>query len=336
MIFTNEFLKPKIVDVIETDKNNIKITIEPLEKGFGDTLGYMLRRVLLSYIPGCAVVEAKISGIPHEYVTKDGVYEDIIDILLNLSGIAFKLEDKSEVELSLNRKGPCKIIASDFVLPSGVEIINPEHTLATLDYSGTLGIDIRVIKSHGYRIGINKSDLNKKDLLGWLQLDAFFSPIEKVTYKVENTRIKNRTNLDKLIISMSTNGSIKASEALHISAKLLSEHLSIFINFENEKFQKNFLIKNNIDSNLFKTIDTLELTVRSANCLKLENIYYIGDLIQKTEIELLKMPNLGKKSLTEIKNILFKNNLTLGTKIENWVDTKNEYKNNNNNNNNKD
>lgn len=330
MALINEFLKPKIVDVVEIDKNSIKITIEPLEKGFGDTLGYILRRVLLSYIPGCAVVEAKISGIPHEYVTKDGIYEDIIDILLNLSGISFKLEDKTEVELSLNKKGPCKVLASDFILPNGVEIINPDHLIATLDSSGNLGLDIKVLKSHGYRIGINKSDLNKKDLLGWLQLDAFFSPIEKVSYKVESTRVKNRANLDKLVIFMSTNGSIKASEALHISAKLLSEHLSIFINFENEKFQKSPAAKSNIDLNLFKTIDSLELTVRSANCLKSENIYYIGDLIQKNEIELLKMPNLGKKSLTEIKNVLLKHNLTLGSKIDNWSEIKNEYKNKDN------
>lgn len=327
MVTTNEFLKPKIVDVIEVDKNSIKITIEPLEKGFGETLGYILRRVLLSYIPGCAVVEAKISGIPHEYVTKDGIYEDIIDILLNLSKIYFKLDDKTEVELSLNKKGPCKILASDFILPTGVEIANPDHLIATLDSSGSLGLDIKVLKSHGHRIGINKSDINKKDLLGWIQLDAFFSPIEKVSYKVESTRVKNRANLDKLIIFMSTNGSIKASEALHISAKLLSEHLSIFINFENEKFKKETAVKSNIDLNLFKTIDSLELTVRSANCLKSENIYYVGDLIQKSEFELLKMPNLGKKSLTEIKNVLLKHNLNLGSKIENWLEIKNEYKN---------
>ncbi|HIH2762555.1 MAG TPA: DNA-directed RNA polymerase subunit alpha [Candidatus Azoamicus sp. MARI] len=331
MATINEFLKPKIVDVVEIDKNSIKIIIEPLEKGFGDTLGYILRRVLLSYIPGCAVTEAKISGIPHEYVTKDGIYEDIIDILLNLSGIYFKLEDKTEVELSLNKKGPCKILASDFILPHGVEIVNPDHLIATLDSSGNLGLDIKVLKSHGHRIGINKSDINKKDLLGWMQLDAFFSPIEKVSYKVENTRVKNRANLDKLIILMSTNGSIKASEALHISAKLLSEHLSIFINFENEKFQKSPIVKSNIDLNLFKTIDSLELTVRSANCLKSENIYYIGDLIQKNELELLKMPNLGKKSLTEIKNVLLKHNITLGSKIDNWSEIKNEYKNKDNN-----
>lgn len=327
MVTINEFLKPKIVDVIEVDKNSIKIIIEPLEKGFGETLGYVLRRVLLSYIPGCAVVEAKISGIPHEYVTKDGIYEDIIDILLNLSKIYFKLEDKTEVELSLNKKGPCKILASDFILPTGVEIANPDHIIATLDSSGSLGLDIKVLKSHGHRIGVNKSDINKKDLLGWIQLDAFFSPIEKVSYKVESTRVKNRANLDKLIIFMSTNGSIKASEALHISAKLLSEHLSIFINFENEKFKKETTVKSNIDLNLFKTIDSLELTVRSANCLKSENIYYVGDLIQKSEFELLKMPNLGKKSLTEIKNVLLKHNLNLGSKIENWLEIKNEYKN---------
>lgn len=323
----NEFLKPKVVEILDEDKNNIKIVIEPLEKGFGDTLGYMLRRVLLSYIPGYAVIEAKISGIIHEYLTKDGVYEDITDILLNLSGIHFRLENKTEVELSLNKKGPCKILASDFILPNGVEIINPAHLIATLDISGNLGIDIKVAKGHGCKINVNKNETNKKDMPGWLQVDSFFSPIERVSYKVENTRIKHRTNLDKLIIFMSTNGSVKASEALHMSAKLLSEHLSIFINFEDEKIQKNSSVKHKINLDLFKKIDSLELTVRSANCLKSENIFYIGDLIQKTEIELLKMPNFGKKSLTEIKNILLKKGLNLGSKIDNWLEIKNEYKN---------
>lgn len=329
MSILNDFLKPKIVDIADIDKNKIKIVIEPLEKGFGDTLGYILRRVLLSYIPGCAIVETKISGILHEYITKNGVYEDIIDIILNLSGIHFKFENRNEAELNLNKKGPCKVIASDFILPTGVEIVNPNHKIATIDLSGNMSIDIRVLKTHGYKLGINKSELNKKDFLGWIQLDAFFSPIEKVSYKVENTRSKQKLNLEKLTLIMSTNGTIKAEEALHIASKLLSEHLEIFINLENEKIKQDSSMKEKMDTTLFQHIDTLELTVRSANCLKTENISHIGDLSQKTEAELLKMPNLGKKSLTEIKNVLFKKGLTLGSKIENWQEIKDEYKKNN-------
>jgi len=323
--FTDGFLKPKVVDIIEVDKNNIRVVLEPLERGFGHTLGNAMRRILLSSMPGCAVVEAKISGVLHEFVSKDGIYEDIIDILLKLSGIHFKLEGRDSVELSLNKKGPCQIYASDFILPHDVKIINPDYILANVDISGDLGIDIRVLRGRGCRMAINKQDFSKKDLIGWLQLDAFFSPIERVSYEVENTRVKNRTDLDKLTIFIFTNGTISASESLHWAAEILCDQLSVFINLEKENVDRKIFSKNNINIELLKTVDSLELTVRSANCLKAENIYYIGDLVQKSELELLRTPNLGKKSLTEIKDVLLKRNLILGCKDENWVKIREEY-----------
>lgn len=322
--FLDDFLKPKLVNVVESNDNKIKIVIEPLERGFGHTLGNALRRIMLSSMPGAAVTEVKISGILHEFLGRDGVYEDIIDILLNLSGISFKLENKNYVELSLNKKGPCTVLASDFILSHGISIINPEHIIANIDASGDIGIDIRVVKSRGYKAILNKYDFDKKNFIGWLPINAFFSPINKVSYKIENTRVKNRTDLDRLIIFIETNGTISASEALHWSSKILSEQLSVFINFDKESVKEKKMIKDNINPELLKSVDSLELTVRSANCLKAENIHYIGDLIQKSEIELLKTPNLGKKSLTEIKEILSNKGLCLGIKDELWIKFKSE------------
>ena len=322
--FLDGFLKPKLVDVIELNDNKIKVIIEPLERGFGHTLGNALRRIMLSSMPGAAVTEVKISGVLHEFTAKNGVYDDMMDILLNISNIFFKIEDKDYVELSLSKKGPCTVFASDFILPHGVKIINPEHIIANIDESGDLGIDIRVIKSRGYKTMLNDNNYEKKDFIGWIPLNAFFSPINKVSYKVENTRVKNRTDLDKLIISIETNGTISASEALHWSSRILSDQLTIFINFDKESVKDEKLIKESINPEFLKTVDSLELTVRSANCLKAENIYYIGDLIQKSENELLKTPNLGKKSLMEIKDILYKKGLYLGTKDALWLKFKSE------------
>ncbi|HFL8824231.1 MAG TPA: DNA-directed RNA polymerase subunit alpha [Candidatus Azoamicus sp. OHIO1] len=316
--FINNFFKPKLVDINEKDKYNITVTLEPLERGFGHTLGNSLRRVLLSSIPGCAVVEAKISGVLHEFKSKDGVYEDVIDILLNLGEIQFCLDGRDKVELTLLKKGHGKVLAGDFILPNDVKIMNPDYVLANIDSSGELQIDIRVARGRGYRSAYSNLSVSKENLIGWLQLDASFSPVNRVAYKVENARVVNRTDLDKLIIDISTNGTVSAFEVLHLAAKILTDQLSVFINHEDEKKDEIFSIEDEINPELLKTVDNLELTVRSANCLKAENIYYIGDLIGKSEFELLKMPNLGKKSLTEIKNILFSRGLTLGMKIDNW------------------
>jgi len=315
--FINKFLKPKSIKTYETDKDNIKVVIEPLEKGLGHTLGHALRRILLSSIPGYAIIGAKISGILHEFLSKEGVYEDIVDILLNLSEISFKVNRNiNSIELNLNKKGPCIIYAKDFIAPNYVKILNPNHVIANINSDGNLGIDVYVIRSIGHKLFNNKSFSSKKDLNKWLYVDAFFSPVKRVSYTVENTRIKNKTDLDRLVISLKTNGSISASNALHWSAKILSKQLSIFSAFNIEKPKKIKQLKHGKNYNLFKPIESLNLTVRSTNCLKSENIHYIGDLIKKTEIELLKMPNLGKKSLMEIKNILSTKGLKLSDKKE--------------------
>jgi len=326
--FISSFLKPKLVDITERNKYDISIIIEPLERGFGYTLGNALRRVLLSSMPGCAVVEAKVSGILHEFASKSGVYEDIIDILLNLGGIQFILEGRDKVELYMEKKGNGIVLAKDFILPHDVKIVNPNYIIANIDSYGELGLGVRVIKGKGYKSIFNKDLIKEKNFTGWLQLDASFSPINKVSYRVENTRVINRTDLDKLIIDIETNGTISGSEALHWAAKVLTEQLSVFIHFEASKKDKVLPEEKKINPELFKTVDNLELTVRSANCLKMENIYYIGDLVQKTEFELLKTPNLGKKSLSEIKNILALRKLELGMKIENWDKIKTAHKDN--------
>ncbi|HIH2763816.1 MAG TPA: DNA-directed RNA polymerase subunit alpha [Candidatus Azoamicus sp.] len=326
--FFDDFLKPKIVDVKDLTNNDISVVIEPLERGFGHTIGTALRRVLLSSIPGCAVVEARFSGILHEFMVKDGVYDDIMDIMIKLSGIYFKMHNRDNIELSLSKKGPCDVFAFDFVLPSDVEIINPNYFITTVNSFGDLGIDIRVNKGRGYTS--SNENFNKLDFSGWLKLDTSFSPINRVSYEVENIRFKDRSDLDKLIINISTNGTISAIESLHWASKILSEQLSVFISFEKEKVDIKSSVKDKINHELFKTVDNLELTVRSANCLKAENIYYIGDLIQRSEAELLKTPNLGKKSLAEIKHVLYERGLSLGCKDNNWPKVLEEYKNDNN------
>lgn len=328
--FLDNFLKPSIIEVKDLDINNIVVIIEPLERGFGHTIGTALRRVMLSFMPGCAVVEARISGVLHEFITKDGVYDDVMDILLKLNGIYFKLLDKDYVELSLNKKGPCDVLASDFVLPDGVEIVNPNYVITSIDSSGDLGIDIKVAKSIGCVSSNEIVTFEKAELSGWLKLDAFFSPINSFSYSVENVRIKGRDDLDKLILNINTNGTINALDALHLAAKILSDQLSIFIKIEKEKIDVKESVKSQINSELFKSVDSLDLTVRSANCLKAENIYYIGDLIQRSEVELLKTPNLGKKSLAEIKYILHERGLSLGCKDINWIKILEDYKNENN------
>jgi DNA-directed RNA polymerase subunit alpha len=283
---------------------------------------------MLSSMPGCSIVEAKISGVLHEFIAKDGVYDDIMDILLKLGGIYFKLHDLDEVELGLSKKGPCEVYASDFVLPSGVEIINPDYVITSIDSSGDLSIDVKVIRGKGY-ISSNDYCTSNNDLSGWLKLDASFSPVSKISYDVENIRLKDKCDLDRLLISITTNGTISAIEALHWAAKILSDQLSVFINFEKEKMDLKVSVQDNVNMELFKTVDNLELTVRSANCLKAENIHYIGDLIQRSESELLKTPNLGKKSLAEIKHVLHERGLSLGCKDINWQKVLEEYKNNN-------
>jgi len=314
-----KFLKPKIFDIQAQGPNKARIILEPLERGFGYTLGNALRRILLSSMPGCAAVEANIDGVLHEYSTKEGVQEDIINILLNLKEIQFKLEGRDEVELMLYKKNECTVRAGDFALPHDVMIMNPEYPIAHLTNAGELKMTIKVMRGRGYEpAAARHTEEDEEKAIGWLQLDASFSPIKKVAYYVDNARVEKRTDLDKLVIDLETNGTVEASDAIRWAAMILSEQLSIFVDLKSTKQPEQTHVVSNIDPMLLRSVDDLELTVRSANCLKAENIYYIGDLIQKSEVELLKTPNLGKKSLTEIKDILAMKGLSLGMRLDNW------------------
>lgn len=315
-------LKPRLVEVVSKTPNHSKIVIEPLERGFGHSLGNALRRVLLSTIPGCAVTDVEIEGVLHEYTTIEGVQEDVIDILLNLKKLAVILHSKDEVELTLSKNGAGCVTAADIIIPHDVEIINPDLVIANLTQTGVLNMKIRVRRGRGYEpVSVRKSNAENNLVVGALQLDASFSPIVKVAYQVESTRVEQRTNLDKLIIELETNGTVDPEETIKLAATILHDQLSVFVDFEkvNEQLAEEVVeIEEVFDPVLLRPVDDLELTVRSANCLKAENIFYIGDLIQRTEVELLKTPNLGKKSLTEIKDILALKGLSLGMRLENW------------------
>jgi len=315
-------LKPRLVEVVSKTPNHSKIVIEPLERGFGHSLGNALRRVLLSTIPGCAVTDVEIEGVLHEYTTIEGVQEDVIDILLNLKKLAVILHSKDEVELTLSKNGAGCVTAADIILPHDVEIINPDLVIANLTQAGVLNMKIRVRRGRGYEpVSVRKSNSENNLVVGALQLDASFSPIVKVAYQVESTRVEQRTNLDKLIIELETNGTVDPEETIKMAATILHDQLSVFVDFEkvNEQLAEEIVeVEEIFDPVLLRPVDDLELTVRSANCLKAENIFYIGDLIQRTEVELLKTPNLGKKSLTEIKDILALKGLSLGMRLENW------------------
>jgi DNA-directed RNA polymerase subunit alpha len=315
-------LRPRLVEVISKSPNHSRIVIEPLERGFGHSLGNALRRVLLSSIPGCAVTDVEIENVLHEYSTIEGVQEDVIDILLNLKNLAVILHSREEVELTIKKNGVGCVRASDIELPHDVEIVNSDLVIANLTQHGTLNMKIRVRKGRGYEpYSSRKSNSEQNLVVGTLRLDSSFCPIIKVTYHVETTRVDQRTNLDKLIIDLETNGTVDPEETIKLAALILHDQLSVFVDFEKvtdhveeekvEEIEK-------FEPVLLRPVDDLELTVRSANCLKSENIFYIGDLIQRTEMELLKTPNLGKKSLTEIKDILALKGLSLGMRIENW------------------
>ncbi len=315
-----DLLKPRIVDVKQINETTAKVTLEPLDRGFGHTLGNALRRVLLSSLPGSAVIEVKIEGVEHEYTSLDGVQEDITDILLNLKGLAIRVLGKHPVVLHLNKKGAGPVLASDIELEHDVEIINPEHVIAHLNKAGVLNMQLKIGMGRGYQpANLRLQHDEETEQVGWLHLDASFSPIVRVAYEVDRARVEQRTNLDKLIIELETNGTIDPETSVRQAATILQEQLSVIVELKGTEIEDTVNEKEDeIDPVLLRPVDELELTVRSANCLKAESIYYIGDLIQRTETELLKTPNLGKKSLNEIKDVLASRGLSLGMKLENW------------------
>src|SRR5471030_1141941 len=315
---TTGFLKPRIIDVQSIAPNHAKVVMEPFERGYGHTLGNALRRVLLSSMPGFATTEVQISGVLHEYSTIDGVQEDVVDILLNLKGVVLKLHNRNDAMLSLKKKGEGAVTAADIEVSHDVEIINPEHVIAHLSPGGKLEMQIKVERGRGYLPGNLRAIPEETKGIGKIILDASFSPVRRVSYAVESARVEQRTDLDKLIMDIETNGAIEPEEAIRYAARVLVDQLSVFAALEGTPVQVEVPKAQQIDPILLRPVDDLELTVRSANFLKAENIYYIGDLIQRTETELLKMPNLGRKSLNEIKEVLASRGLTLGMKLENW------------------
>jgi DNA-directed RNA polymerase subunit alpha len=314
-----EFLTPKIIDIEEIDVTHAKVTLEPLERGFGHTLGNALRRILLSSMPGCAVTEVQIDGVLHEYSTIEGVQEDVIEILLNLKGVALVMHNKDEAVLTLSKKGAGVVTASDILVDHDIEIINPEHVIAHLSDNAELNMRLTVGRGRGYSPADNRdAEEDESRTIGRLLLDATYGPIQRVSYSVESARVEQRTDLDKLILDLETNGTLDPEEAIRRAATILQQQLAVFVDLESEKEAEPEEEEEEVDPTLLRPVDDLELTVRSANCLKAENIYYIGDLVQRTEVELLKTPNLGKKSLTEIKDVLASRGLSLGLRLDNW------------------
>jgi len=313
-----EYLKPRVVDVEVISPLRARVTLEPMERGFGYTLGNALRRVLLSSIPGYAITEVKIDGVVHEYSTIDGVQEDVVDILLNLKGVALKLNSKTETVLTLNKSAEGVVTAGDFETGHDAEIYNPNHVIAHLTKGGKLNLEVKVEMGRGYQPVPARQKADDDRALGFIMVDASFSPINKVSYHVESARVEQRTDLDKLIMDVETNGVIEPEQAIRDAARILIGQLSVFADLEGAPTEVEVKQAPQVDPILLRPVDDLELTVRSANCLKAENIYYIGDLIQRSENELLKAPNLGRKSLNEIKDVLASKGLTLGMKLENW------------------
>ena len=318
-------LKPKAINVEPLGGHRAKVTLEPFERGYGHTLGNALRRVLLSSMVGYAPTEVTIAGVLHEYSTVDGVAEDVVQIMLNLKGVVFRLHNRDEVTLVVRKDGEGAVTAADIQVPHDVEIINPEHVVAHLAHGGKLDMQIKVEKGRGYVPGnLRRFGDEPTKSIGRIVLDASFSPVRRVSYAVENARVEQRTDLDKLVMEIETNGAISPEEAIRASAKILVDQLVVFTGLESSEMhaygerEPSSRGKETFDPILLRPVDELELTVRSANCLKAENIYYIGDLIQRTETELLKTPNLGRKSLNEIKEVLASRGLTLGARLENW------------------
>lgn len=314
------FLKPRIVHIEQLETNHVKIILEPLERGFGHTLGNALRRILISSIPGYAVTAVKIKGILHEYSCKDGIQEDILTILLHLKELAIQLYDKDQVVLSVNKSGPGIVYAGDILHDNSVEIMNPKHVICHLnDSTSSIEMKIKVERGVGYITAASRIASNKDNKeIGYISLDSCYSPVERVSYAVESVRVAQRTDLDKLILEIETNGTMDPEEAIRAAATILSSQLESFVDLRDTIEPEQKEIKPKFPPVLLCSVDDLELTVRSANCLKAENIHYIGDLVQCTEVELLKTPNLGRKSLNEIKDLLASKDLSLGMRLDDW------------------
>jgi len=314
----SDFLKPNVINVENIAETHARVTLEPLERGFGYTLGNALRRILLSSLPGAAVTEVRIEGVQHEYSSISGIQEDVIEILLNLKNLAVRMHGRDEAVVRINKKGPGIVTAGDIELDHDIEVVDSNYVLAHLSPEGELNMDLTITRGRGYQVVEIEGGEDETRTVGLLKLDASYSPVRRVAYSVDNARVAQRTDLDKLTIDIETNGTIDPEEAVRRAATILHEQVSVFVLLETTDRAAYEMEDEGIDPLLLRSVDDLELTVRSANCLKAENIYFIGDLIQRTEVELLKTPNLGKKSLTEIKDVLANRGLSLGARLEHW------------------
>lgn len=314
----NDFLKPRIIEVQRTSSMHAKIVMEPFERGYGHTLGNALRRILLSSMPGYAPTEVKIASVLHEYSSIDGVQEDVVEILLNLKGVVLKLHNANAAMLTLKKEGVGVVTAGDIIVDSDTEVINPSHVIAHLTAGGKLDMEIKVEQGRGYVSAIARQSPLENRAVGHIALDASFSPVSRVSYAVESARVEQRTDLDKLIMEIETNGAIDPEEAIRYAARILVEQFSVFAALEGTPAPVEKPQTPKVDPMLLRPVDDLELTPRSSNCLKAQSIHYVGDLIQNTENDLLRTPNLGRKSLNEIKQVLAEHGLSLGMKLENW------------------
>ena len=312
-------LKPQGLVVDEINPRRARITLEPLERGFGHTLGNALRRVLLSSIPGSAITEVEMEGVLHEYTAVEGIQEDIVEILLNLKEVAVRMHSRDEAVLTLSKDKAGPVTAGDIQLNDDVEIVNPDHVICHLTKDQKLRMQLRITRGVGYKPATAiKFNTEESRPIGRLLLDASYCPVHRVAYSVESARVGQRTDLDKLVLDIDTNGTMSCEDAVKLAAGILVDQMSVFVEFVSRESETKESRSESFDPVLMRPIDDLELTVRSANCLKAEHIQYVGDLVQRTETELLKTPNLGKKSLTEIKTVLASHDLTLGTRLENW------------------
>jgi len=315
-----ELIKPSKMDVNVKDNDGKKgvLIAEPLERGFGLTLGNSIRRILLSSLQGAAITSVKIKGVVHEFTTIPGVKEDLTDILLNLKGIAVKVHSPGLKKMYLKSSGSGEIRAGNFETDSETEIMNPDQIIMTLDSNADVEIEANIETGKGYVPAEVAEDENK--IIGEIKLDAMFSPVVRTSYKVENSRVGQVTDYDKLIFEVETNGVISPDDAIALAARILQDQLQPFINFDEPEIQPDQTSseKLSFNSNLLKKVEELELSVRSANCLKNDNIIYIGDLVQKSESEMLRTPNFGRKSLNEIKEVLQQMELNLGMSVPDW------------------
>jgi DNA-directed RNA polymerase subunit alpha len=313
-----DLIRPRILEIEERSQTYGKFSCEPLERGFGTTLGVSLRRILLSSLQGAAITHIAIDGALHEFTSLPSVAEDVTDIILNLKETLFKVEHDKTYNLRLEKQGEGPVLAEDIQLLDGITCLNPQHKICTLAKDGRVAMDLTITTGRGYQ----PAERHSADLpVGTIAIDALFSPIRKVNFLVTNARVGQQTDYDKLTLEVWTNGAIRPDDAVAFAAKILKEQLNLFINFEemaepveaprDEAAEK-------LNENLWRTVDELELSVRSANCLQNANIKYIGELVQKTEAEMLKTKNFGRKSLKEIKELLAEMGLQLGMKLDNW------------------